>query len=31
MWRLQGLYQYARGDVTWRPLKRQGLQSAQAR
>lgn len=28
-WRLQGLWQYARGDVTWRPLKRQGLQSAQ--
>jgi cellulose synthase/poly-beta-1,6-N-acetylglucosamine synthase-like glycosyltransferase len=29
MWRLQGLWQYMRGDVVWRPLKRQGLQSAQ--
>ncbi|HKS81571.1 MAG TPA: glycosyltransferase [Candidatus Acidoferrales bacterium] len=28
-WRLQGLWQYMRGDVVWRPLKRQGLQSAQ--
>ncbi len=28
-WRLQGLWQYMRGDVVWRPLKRHGLQSAQ--
>jgi len=28
-WRLQGLWQYLRGDVWWRPLKRQGLRSAQ--
>lgn len=27
-WRLQGTWQYLRGDVAWRPLKRQGLQSA---
>jgi cellulose synthase/poly-beta-1,6-N-acetylglucosamine synthase-like glycosyltransferase len=27
-WRLQGIWQYLRGDVTWRPLKRKGLQSA---
>ncbi len=30
IWRLQGLWQYFRGDVAWRPLKRQGLQSAKA-
>ncbi|HZV59591.1 MAG TPA: glycosyltransferase family 2 protein, partial [Candidatus Eremiobacteraceae bacterium] len=29
IWRLQGLWQYIRGDVTWKPLKRKGLQSAQ--
>jgi cellulose synthase/poly-beta-1,6-N-acetylglucosamine synthase-like glycosyltransferase len=28
-WRLQGLWQYFRGDVSWRPLKRQGLQSSE--
>ena len=28
-WRLQGLWQYFRGDVSWRPLKRQGLQSTE--
>ncbi|HEY7616498.1 MAG TPA: glycosyltransferase [Terriglobales bacterium] len=28
IWRLQGLWQYLRGDMVWRPLKRQGLQSA---
>jgi cellulose synthase/poly-beta-1,6-N-acetylglucosamine synthase-like glycosyltransferase len=28
-WRLQGIWQYLRGDVTWKPLKRQGLQSTQ--
>jgi len=27
IWRLQGLWQYLRGDVAWRPLKRQGTQS----
>jgi cellulose synthase/poly-beta-1,6-N-acetylglucosamine synthase-like glycosyltransferase len=28
-WRLQGLWQYLRGDVVWKPLKRKGLASAQ--
>ena len=28
IWRLQGFWQYMRGDVTWKPLKRQGMQSA---
>jgi cellulose synthase/poly-beta-1,6-N-acetylglucosamine synthase-like glycosyltransferase len=28
-WRLQGLWQYMRGDVAWKPLKRKGLASAQ--
>jgi hypothetical protein len=28
IWRLQGLWQYLRGDMVWRPMKRQGLQSA---
>jgi cellulose synthase/poly-beta-1,6-N-acetylglucosamine synthase-like glycosyltransferase len=27
IWRLQGLWQYLRGDLAWRPLKRQGTQS----
>ncbi len=31
IWRLQGLWQYLRGDVVWKPLKRKGLASAQAR
>jgi cellulose synthase/poly-beta-1,6-N-acetylglucosamine synthase-like glycosyltransferase len=30
IWRLQGLWQYLRGDNAWRPLKRKGLQSASA-
>ncbi len=30
IWRLQGLWQYLRGDFVWKPLKRKGLQSAQA-
>jgi cellulose synthase/poly-beta-1,6-N-acetylglucosamine synthase-like glycosyltransferase len=30
IWRLQGLWQYLRGDMAWRPLKRQGLESAKA-
>jgi len=28
IWRLQGLWQYLRGDNEWRPLKRKGLASA---
>jgi cellulose synthase/poly-beta-1,6-N-acetylglucosamine synthase-like glycosyltransferase len=28
LWRLQGLWQYARGNHAWAPLKRKGLQSA---
>lgn len=28
IWRLQGLWQYLRGDMVWRPMKRQGLQPA---
>jgi len=28
IWRLQGLWQYLRGDNTWRPLTRKGLSSA---
>jgi len=30
LWRLQGLWQYFRGDVTWRPLERVGLESPEA-
>jgi cellulose synthase/poly-beta-1,6-N-acetylglucosamine synthase-like glycosyltransferase len=30
IWRLQGLWQYLRGDHVWKPTKRKGLQSAQA-
>jgi cellulose synthase/poly-beta-1,6-N-acetylglucosamine synthase-like glycosyltransferase len=30
IWRLQGLWQYLRGDFTWKPLKRKGLESAKA-
>ena len=30
IWRLQGLWQYLRGDMTWRAVKRQGLRSAQS-
>jgi cellulose synthase/poly-beta-1,6-N-acetylglucosamine synthase-like glycosyltransferase len=29
-WRLQGVWQYLNGDVVWRPMKRQGLESAGA-
>jgi len=29
-WRLQGLWQYIRGDMSWKPLKRKGLQSTTA-
>ena len=28
IWRLQGLWQYLRGDMAWGPLNRQGLESA---
>jgi len=31
IWRLQGIWQYLRGDVAWRPLARKGFQSADAR
>lgn len=27
IWRLQGIWQYARGDVVWRPVERVGLES----
>lgn len=27
-WRLQGMWQYARGDVVWRPMERVGLETA---
>jgi Na+/alanine symporter len=30
IWRLLGLWQYLRGDRVWKPVKRKGLQSAQA-
>lgn len=30
IWRLQGLWQYFRGDFAWKPMKRKGLQSTQA-
>jgi cellulose synthase/poly-beta-1,6-N-acetylglucosamine synthase-like glycosyltransferase len=30
IWRLQGIWQYLRGDLAWRPLKRQGIQSTGA-
>ena len=31
IWRLQGLWQYFRGDFAWKPVKRKGLESARAR
>jgi len=31
IWRLQGLWQYLRGDLVWKPLKRKGLESAEVR
>jgi cellulose synthase/poly-beta-1,6-N-acetylglucosamine synthase-like glycosyltransferase len=30
IWRLQGIWQYMRGDMTWRPLKRQGINPSSA-
>ena len=30
-WRVQGLWQYLRGDHVWKPLKRKGLASARVR
>lgn len=29
IWRLQGLWQYLRGDMAWAPMKRQGLESTE--
>ena len=29
IWRLQGLWQYLRGDMAWKAVKRQGLRSAE--
>lgn len=29
-WRLQGIWQYLRGDMAWRPLKRHGINSSHA-
>jgi cellulose synthase/poly-beta-1,6-N-acetylglucosamine synthase-like glycosyltransferase len=31
IWRLQGIWQYLRGDNVWRPLTRKGLESAHIR
>jgi hypothetical protein len=28
IWRLQGMWQYLRGDIAWGVLQRSGLQSA---
>jgi hypothetical protein len=28
VWRLQGMWQYLRGDITWGALQRGGLQAA---
>ncbi|MGB6482594.1 MAG: glycosyltransferase family 2 protein [Candidatus Acidiferrales bacterium] len=28
IWRLQGMWQYARGDLVWRPMERVGLEAA---
>jgi cellulose synthase/poly-beta-1,6-N-acetylglucosamine synthase-like glycosyltransferase len=30
VWRLQGLWQFLRGDMSWKPLERKGLQSTTA-
>jgi cellulose synthase/poly-beta-1,6-N-acetylglucosamine synthase-like glycosyltransferase len=30
VWRLQGLWQYMRGDMSWKPLERKGLRSTTA-
>jgi cellulose synthase/poly-beta-1,6-N-acetylglucosamine synthase-like glycosyltransferase len=30
IWRLRGMWEYLRGDHSWKPLKRKGLASAQA-
>jgi cellulose synthase/poly-beta-1,6-N-acetylglucosamine synthase-like glycosyltransferase len=30
IWRLKGTWQFLRGDVEWKPLKRKGMQSADA-
>lgn len=31
IWRLQGIWQYLRGDFEWRPMKRQGVESVVTR
>ncbi|MBI3661525.1 MAG: glycosyltransferase family 2 protein [Acidobacteria bacterium] len=31
IWRLQGLWQYLRGDVTWKPVQRVGFSNAQGK
>jgi cellulose synthase/poly-beta-1,6-N-acetylglucosamine synthase-like glycosyltransferase len=31
IWRLQGMWQYLRGDVQWRPMKRKGFAAAAGR
>jgi cellulose synthase/poly-beta-1,6-N-acetylglucosamine synthase-like glycosyltransferase len=30
IWRVQGLWQYLRGDMSWKAMKRQGMQSAES-
>jgi cellulose synthase/poly-beta-1,6-N-acetylglucosamine synthase-like glycosyltransferase len=30
IWRLQGLWQYLRGDIAWKTIQRKGLQSAES-
>jgi len=30
LWRLQGMWEYLRGDHAWKPVKRKGLASARA-
>lgn len=31
LWRLQGLWQYMRGDMQWKPINRQGLEAAEGK
>jgi hypothetical protein len=31
LWRLQGLWQYLRGDLAWRPMKRMGFAAGAGR
>jgi cellulose synthase/poly-beta-1,6-N-acetylglucosamine synthase-like glycosyltransferase len=30
VWRLKGLWEYVRGDMSWKPMKRQGMRSAES-